>query len=368
MVTYLLETAISPEEQGSLQSIPGSDDGSYPSGTAVALTAQCKLGFVSWAGDVPQGVSPYNNSITVSMQQDLVLVALCAQPTATPKPSPTPTPAPTPTPEPRNPLRINGYAIGAGQITLAVGNGTIVLSQPPDADGTYVWNTELTLLADTGGVGAQVFWTSVESKNGNQATVRMAGPRSISVVIIPSRQPTPTPTPLPQLEVPGYLPPTATPVPTPTPIPTIGPTPTPTPTLAPGVTPTITPTPTPAPTPTPTPTPTPRVGPVAWGINTLGQLGRGTADGLARNDDGEPLPVLGLTDVVAVGAGYDHGLAVKSDGTVWSWGENTNGQLGDGTTVTRGTPVQVIGLTNVVAVGGAKSHSLALKSDGTVWS
>ena len=244
---YLLETAVSPEGHGSLQTIPESEDGRYPSGTVVALTVQCKLGFVSWAGDVPQRGSTFNNSVTITMDRDRVLVALCAQPTPTPTPAPTPTLAPTPTPEPRYPLTINGYAIGAGQSTLAVGNGTIVLSQPPDADGTYVWNTELTLLADTGGLGAVVFWTSVDSKGGNQATVLMTGPRRISVVIIPSRQPTTTPTPLPQLEVPGAVFPTATPVPVPTPTPTISPTSTPTPTLAPGVTPTITPTPTPTP-------------------------------------------------------------------------------------------------------------------------
>jgi len=45
-----------------------------------------------------------------------------------------------------------------------------------------------------------------------------------------------------------------------------------------------------------------------------------------------------------------HSLAVKADGTVWAWGYNAYGQLGDGTTTQRNTPVQVSGLTNVVAV------------------
>ena len=160
---YLLETAISPEDWGVVEVVPQSDDGRYSSGTVVAVTAQCNLGFVSWAGDVPQGASPDDDSITISMQRDSVLVAICVRPTATPVPTPTPTPAPTPTPQPRYSLSINGFAIGAGQSTMAVGNGTIVLSQPPDADGTYVRNTELTLLADTGGVGALVFWTSVDT-------------------------------------------------------------------------------------------------------------------------------------------------------------------------------------------------------------
>ena len=244
---HSLETAISPQGWGNVEAVPESADGRYTSGTTVVVTAQCNLGFVSWAGDVPEEVSPYNNSVTVNMNQDQLLVALCMGPTPTPVPTPTPTLSPTAMPQPRHPLSINGFVVGAGQSTMAVGNGTIVLSQPPDADGAYVHNTELTLVADTGDVGALVLWGGVATESGSQATVLMAGPRSVSVVIIPSRQPTPTPTPPPQLEVLGFLPPTATPVPTPTP------TPAPTATLAPGVTPTITPTPAPTPTPTPVP-------------------------------------------------------------------------------------------------------------------
>jgi alpha-tubulin suppressor-like RCC1 family protein len=60
-------------------------------------------------------------------------------------------------------------------------------------------------------------------------------------------------------------------------------------------------------------------------------------------------------------------VAVKSDGTVWAWGRNQWGELGDGTTTSRSTPVQVAGLTAVVAVAAGQSHTLALRSDGTVW-
>lgn len=49
----------------------------------------------------------------------------------------------------------------------------------------------------------------------------------------------------------------------------------------------------------------------------------------------------GLTDVTAVAAGVSHSLALKSDGTIWTWGENSSGQLGDGTETLRATPVQV---------------------------
>ena len=57
-----------------------------------------------------------------------------------------------------------------------------------------------------------------------------------------------------------------------------------------------------------------------------------------RDDDAAalcPVQVPGLTGVVAVAAGYYHSLAVKTDGTVWAWGDNDYGQLGDGTTTTR---------------------------------
>ena len=148
---YLLETAISPEDQGSVETLPESDDGNYPIGTVVAVTAQCNLGFLLWAGDIPSGESRFSDTISVPMDRERVLVALCARPT------PTPTPAPTATPSPRYKLSINSFEIGPGQGTLSVGNGTIVLSQAPDDEGTYVFGAELTLTADTGGIGAQVF-------------------------------------------------------------------------------------------------------------------------------------------------------------------------------------------------------------------
>ena len=52
--------------------------------------------------------------------------------------------------------------------------------------------------------------------------------------------------------------------------------------------------------------------------------------------------VSGLTSVSAIAAGNDHSLAVKADGTAWAWGNNSFGQLGDGTTINRGVPTRVI--------------------------
>src|SRR5665213_1602411 len=71
--------------------------------------------------------------------------------------------------------------------------------------------------------------------------------------------------------------------------------------------------------------------------------------------------------VVSIAAGASHSLALKNDGTVWAWGDNGAGELGDGTTTQRNTPLQVSGLTGVVAVAAGHFHSLAVKSDGTVW-
>ena len=100
----------------------------------------------------------------------------------------------------------------------------------------------------------------------------------------------------------------------------------------------------------------------AWGWNGYGQLGDGTTSDRLR-----PVPVPGLTGVVAVAGGAFHSLALKGDGTVWAWGWNPFGQLGDGTTVSRLRPVPVPGLTGVTAVSAGTLHSLAVRSDGSAW-
>jgi alpha-tubulin suppressor-like RCC1 family protein len=101
----------------------------------------------------------------------------------------------------------------------------------------------------------------------------------------------------------------------------------------------------------------------AWGDNETGQLGNGTFISSSI-----PVQVVGLNNAVAVAAGGDHSLALKSDGTVWAWGDNSFGQLGDGTTTTSNVPVQVgSGLTNFIAIACGQDHSLALRSDGTAY-
>lgn len=59
-------------------------------------------------------------------------------------------------------------------------------------------------------------------------------------------------------------------------------------------------------------------------------------------------------------------MAVKSDNTVWAWGHNSQGQVGDGSTVNRLVPVSASGLSGVVAVSGGIYHSLALKDDASL--
>jgi hypothetical protein len=100
----------------------------------------------------------------------------------------------------------------------------------------------------------------------------------------------------------------------------------------------------------------------AWGDNYEGQLGNGTTTGSSV-----PIEVQGLTNAIAIAAGATHSLAVKSDGTVWAWGDNGDGQLGNGTTTNSTVPVEVQGLTNAIAIAGGTDFSLALKNDGTVW-
>ena len=100
----------------------------------------------------------------------------------------------------------------------------------------------------------------------------------------------------------------------------------------------------------------------AWGSNIWGQLGNGKT-----MDAWTPVAVSDLTDVAHVAAGAWHSLAVKDDGTLWTWGANWWGQLGDGTYFSRSRPTSWEVMSDVVHAAGGENHSLAVDSDGLVW-
>lgn len=97
----------------------------------------------------------------------------------------------------------------------------------------------------------------------------------------------------------------------------------------------------------------------AWGWNGLGELGDGTTMS-------SPNPRKIDVGYTSVGAGTMHSAAIKSDGSLWAWGYNANGQIGDGSTSGSRVP-KMIGTGYVSVVAGA-SHTAAIKTDGSLWS
>jgi alpha-tubulin suppressor-like RCC1 family protein len=84
-----------------------------------------------------------------------------------------------------------------------------------------------------------------------------------------------------------------------------------------------------------------------------------------------PTTVPIIHDALAVRAGYSHACALRSDHSVWCWGTNSHGELGDGTGApTTGfvmTPVQVVGLPPIASLGQAYGHTCAIDTSGFVW-
>ncbi len=103
---------------------------------------------------------------------------------------------------------------------------------------------------------------------------------------------------------------------------------------------------------------------LAWGNDTAGQLGNDTAS--ANNDAENPAAVKGLTGVTQVSAGAEHSLALLSNGTVEAWGDNSHGELGNGTTTSSAVPVPVTGLAGVKFVAAGQLFSVAVLNNGTV--
>jgi len=101
-----------------------------------------------------------------------------------------------------------------------------------------------------------------------------------------------------------------------------------------------------------------------WGYNNWGQLSDNTI--VAKSSPVQT--ITGGTNWKQVACGYNHTTAIKTDGTLWTWGYNSNGQLGDNTIVAKSSPIQTIaGGTNWKQVSGGRYHTMATKTDGTLW-
>jgi alpha-tubulin suppressor-like RCC1 family protein len=100
-----------------------------------------------------------------------------------------------------------------------------------------------------------------------------------------------------------------------------------------------------------------------WGLNGSGQLGDGT-----RTTRSSPVQIGTLSDWLAASCGISHTMAVKIDGTLWAWGNNTNRQFGDGSSTSTSSPVQVGTLSNwTVNISTGGNSTAAIQNNGTLW-
>ncbi len=102
----------------------------------------------------------------------------------------------------------------------------------------------------------------------------------------------------------------------------------------------------------------------AWGTNTVGQLGDGTA-----SNRSSPVSVVGgFADWVQMSAGGEHTVGLRSNGTAWAWGQNGNAQLGDNTLTSKSSPVSVVGgFTDWVHLSANRLHTAGVRASGTIW-
>lgn len=101
----------------------------------------------------------------------------------------------------------------------------------------------------------------------------------------------------------------------------------------------------------------------AWGFNSNGELGNGTA-----NNSSIPIQIGTATNWQNVACGFNQSFGIKTDGTLWAWGKNEFGNLGDGSMTNKYSPTQIGSATNWQSVSAYEAHTLATKTDGTLWS
>lgn len=100
-----------------------------------------------------------------------------------------------------------------------------------------------------------------------------------------------------------------------------------------------------------------------WGTNNSGQLGNETV----ANSTSTPVPIKFGTKFKTVSIYYSHTLAIDESGNLWSWGSNTKGQLGDGTTSDKSSPVKIKSGTKFKYISAGTAHSMAIDESGNLW-
>ena len=111
----------------------------------------------------------------------------------------------------------------------------------------------------------------------------------------------------------------------------------------------------------------------AWGMNQFGQMGNGTVTPLASPPNSVPVMVSNsqpggpINGAAQITCGYQFGAALTTNGTVWIWGSGTHGEQGTGATTANYIPVQVPGPSNITQISAGWFHILARQADGTVW-